>query len=105
MTILSYCLYSGKRLQFRHFPPFVVRWTFSPEGQKMPETQKRFTRKIQELTALYEISHAMASALDFKSASNQILEVLSHQLDMNRGTITILDKETGQLSIEAAHGL
>ncbi len=71
----------------------------------MSEPQKRFTRKIQELTALYEISHAMASALDFKSASNEILEVLSHQLDMNRGTITILDKETGQLSIEAAHGL
>jgi Nif-specific regulatory protein len=71
----------------------------------MAENQKRLMRKIQELTALYEISHTMASTLDFKSVSNQILEVLSKKLDMNRGTVTLLDKKTGQLSIEAAHGL
>ncbi len=71
----------------------------------MAENQKRFSRKIQELTALYEISHAMASILEFKSVLNQILEILSHQLEMNRGTVTLLDKKTGQLSIEAAHGL
>ncbi len=71
----------------------------------MAENQKRFTRKIQELTALYEISHAMASILEFRSVLNQILEILSHQLEMNRGTVTLLDKKTGQLSIEAAHGL
>lgn len=71
----------------------------------MAENQKRFTRKIQELTALYEISHAMASILEFKSVLNQILEILSHKLDMNRGTFTLWDKKTGQLSIEAAHGL
>ncbi len=71
----------------------------------MAENQKRFLRKIQELTALYEISHAMASILEFKTISNQILEILSKLLDMNRGTVTLLDKKTGQLSIEAAHGL
>src|SRR5579863_8543970 len=73
--------------------------------QSVAENQKRFTRKIQELTALYEISHAMASILEFKSVLNQILEILSHKLDMNRGTFTLWDKKTGQLSIEAAHGL
>jgi Nif-specific regulatory protein len=67
--------------------------------------QKRLMQKIQELTTLYEISHTMASVLDFKSVSNQILKVLAEQLDMNRGTVTLLDKKTGQLSIEAAHGL
>jgi Nif-specific regulatory protein len=71
----------------------------------MSQDQNRFTRKIQELTALYEISHALASVLDFKSASNGILEILSKKLEMNRGTVTLLDKKTGQLSIEAAHGL
>ena len=71
----------------------------------MAENQKRFIRKIQELTALYEISHAMASTLDFKSVLNQILEILSKKLEMNRGTVTLLSKETGQLSIAAAHGL
>ena len=71
----------------------------------MAENQKRFVRKIQELTALYEISHAMASTLDFKSVLNQILEILSKKLEMNRGTVTLLSKDTGQLSIVAAHGL
>ncbi len=71
----------------------------------MPENPKRFARKIQELTALYEISHSMASILEFKSVLNQVLEILSKELDMNRGTVTILDEKTGQLSIEAAHGL
>src|ERR1700722_4314101 len=71
----------------------------------MAENQKRFVRKIQELTALYEISHAMASTLDFKSVLNQILEILSKKLEMNRGTVTLFSKETGHLSIAAAHGL
>jgi Nif-specific regulatory protein len=71
----------------------------------MAENQKHLTRKIEELTVLYELSHALASNLDFKSVSNQILEILSKKLAMNRGTITVLDKKTGQLSIEAAHGL
>ncbi|HUO58946.1 MAG TPA: AAA family ATPase, partial [bacterium] len=65
----------------------------------MAENPKRISRKIQELTALYEISHAMASILEFKTILNQILEILSKQLEMNRGTVTLLDKKTGQLSI------
>ena len=32
----------------------------------MAENQKKYIRKIQELTTLYEISHAMASTLDFQ---------------------------------------
>jgi Nif-specific regulatory protein len=71
----------------------------------MAGTQKQFTRKIQELTTLYEISHAMAASLDFKSVLNQILEILSGKLEMNRGTVTLLQKETNHLVIEAAHGL
>jgi Nif-specific regulatory protein len=71
----------------------------------MPENPKHFARKIQELTTLYEISHALASNLDFRSVLNQILEILSKELEMSRGTFTLLDKKTGHLSIEAAHGL
>ena len=71
----------------------------------MADQQKRAQRKIQELTALYEISHHMASVLDFKSVLNQVLGTLAKELDMNRGTVTLLDPKTGQLGIEAAHGL
>lgn len=71
----------------------------------MVDHQKRSQRKIQELTALYEITHSMASILEFKSVLNQVLETLANYLDMNRGTVSILDQKTGQLGIEAAHGL
>lgn len=71
----------------------------------MVDHPKRAQRKIQELTALYEISHSMASILEFKSVLNHVLETLAKYLDMNRGTVSILDQKTGQLGIEAAHGL
>jgi Nif-specific regulatory protein len=69
------------------------------------ENQKKLLRKIQELTALYEITHLMASTLDFKNGLIGILDILSRQLEMNRGTVTLLDARSGQLSIVAAHGL
>jgi Nif-specific regulatory protein len=69
------------------------------------ENQKKFLRKIQELTALYEITHMMASTLDFKNCLNGILDILSRHLEMKRGTVTLLDTKNNQLSIAAAHGL
>lgn len=73
----------------------------------MPTTssQEKYRKRILELTTLYEISHAMASTLEFRTIAEQILQVLSDKLDMRRGTVTILDRTTGQLRIEAAHGL
>ena len=62
-------------------------------------------RKIAELTALYEIGRALASSLDLKETSRKILEILASVLDMRRGTLTLLDPETGELVIETAHGL
>jgi len=61
--------------------------------------------KIAELTALYEISRALAASLDLKETSRKILEILASILDMRRGTLTLLDPETGDLVIETAHGL
>ncbi len=71
----------------------------------MSESEKKLRQKIQELTALYEISHVLAATLDFRSAANQILGILAQQLDMSRGTVTLLDRKTKHLAIEAAHGL
>jgi Nif-specific regulatory protein len=61
--------------------------------------------KILELTALYEISKALAWSLDLKSTSSKIMEILSSVLGMRRGTLTLLHPETGELVIETAHGL
>jgi len=62
-------------------------------------------RKIAELTALYEIGRTLASSMDLQETSRKILEILVSVLDMRRGTLTLLDPETGELVIETAHGL
>ena len=71
----------------------------------MAENPKQHARKIQELTTLYEVSHAMAATLDVKSVLDQVLEILSKKLEMNRGTFTLFDKASGHLVIVSAHGL
>ncbi len=62
-------------------------------------------QKILELTALYEISKALASSLDLKVISHKIMEILATVLGMQRGTLTLLNPETGELAIEMAYGL
>jgi Nif-specific regulatory protein len=69
------------------------------------DSEKLLRKKILELTVLYDISHVLASTLDFRSAANQVLGLLANKLDMSHGTVTILNPRTKQLAIEAAHGL
>jgi Nif-specific regulatory protein len=62
-------------------------------------------QKILELTALYEISKALASSLNLKVIAHKIMEILATVLGMQRGTLTLLNPETGELAIEMAYGL
>ena len=62
-------------------------------------------RKVQEFTVLYEIGQLLVSTPYPKGALNPILNILHSKMDMERGTITILNPETQDLNIEAAHGL
>ncbi|MBI4358390.1 MAG: nif-specific transcriptional activator NifA [Candidatus Omnitrophica bacterium] len=61
--------------------------------------------QVKEMAALGEISRAVSSSLDLKTVTEDILGILHEHLGMERGTITLLDPETNQLSIEVACGL
>jgi Nif-specific regulatory protein len=61
--------------------------------------------KDLKVKALVEISEALASALDLETALNSILKVFAEALEMQRGTITLVDPSTNELHIEVAHGL
>ena len=61
--------------------------------------------EVKELTALTEISKAITSSLDLKAVMQNILDILHEHLGMERGTLTLLDSETKELSIEVARGL
>jgi Nif-specific regulatory protein len=62
-------------------------------------------RKIRELTALYEVARLVASSLDLEATITAILGALAEHLDMERGTLTLLDPANGQLAVRASHGL
>jgi Nif-specific regulatory protein len=71
----------------------------------MTRNADHLSRKLAELTALYEISKALASSLELKDTAGQILGILAKELAMSRGTLTLVDPDTRELSIQAAHGL
>ena len=62
-------------------------------------------KRIEEVTLLYEISKALNEHIDLKKTLYKVLEILSNSLDLVRGTITILNPLSKEISIEVAHGL
>ncbi len=69
------------------------------------QSLKGLKREIRELTALYEISRAISSTLNLKEVMHKIMEVLHEKMGMERGTLTLLDSKTKELSIEVGYGL
>ncbi len=63
------------------------------------------SRQIEELACLYEVSKALSSTLQLKSAMAKVLEIMAARLGMVRGTISLLKPDSSELQIEVAHGL
>lgn len=62
-------------------------------------------RKNAELTALLEVSIILNSSFDLENNLLNAMKTLSDQLNMQRGTITLLDRKSKELRIVVAHGL
>jgi Nif-specific regulatory protein len=58
-----------------------------------------------ELKTLYAISRTIGQVLDLDHTLMAILAILSKNLSMERGTVTLKDRNTGLLTIIASHGL
>ncbi|OGC21840.1 sigma-54-dependent Fis family transcriptional regulator [candidate division WOR-1 bacterium RIFOXYC2_FULL_37_10] len=58
-----------------------------------------------KVRTLVEISSALSSSLNLEKTLESILKVLSDSLEMQRGTITLVDPKTNELRIEIAFGL
>ena len=59
----------------------------------------------RELQLLYHISCLLDTSLDLREIVSPVLEALAEHMDMNYGTLTLLNRKTGDILIEAAHGL
>ncbi len=68
-------------------------------------TDAKQRQKVLELTVLYEISKLVSTTLDLNKVAASTLKLLSDSLKLNRGALTLLDEETGELSIRAAYGM
>ena len=64
-----------------------------------------YRRQIKEQSALFNISNILDSSTDLQHAISPILDVLADELDMKRSTVTLLNRLTEEIQIEAAHGL
>ncbi|MDY6988767.1 MAG: nif-specific transcriptional activator NifA [Thermodesulfobacteriota bacterium] len=62
-------------------------------------------KTLEEVTLLYEISKVLNVSLDLKNSLYKVLHLLSSSLEMERGTICILNPLRNEISIEVAHGL
>ncbi|WP_455382659.1 nif-specific transcriptional activator NifA [Salinispira pacifica] len=72
----------------------------------MSSTQTTSYRdKVEELSLLFEISQILDQSLDLKQVIHPVLKSVAEQLSMVRGTITLLNRQTGEIIIEAAYGL
>src|SRR5512143_1732523 len=71
-------------------------------GERSGAPQVR--REVQELSLLFEISQVLDRSLDLRESVHPVLKAMADHTGMLRGSLTLLNRETGEISIEAAYG-
>ena len=71
----------------------------------MAQRGARARREVQELSLLFEVSRTLDASMDLREVVGPVLKAIAKHMGMMRGTLTLLDRETGEIFIEAAHGL
>jgi len=62
-------------------------------------------REPAELSLLFEISQRLSVSMDLRDVVGPVLQALAEHMGMSRGTLTLLNRGTGEIFIEAGHGL
>ena len=62
-------------------------------------------RENRILSALLEVSKVLSSSFDLEKNLSRTMRVLGDFLEMERGSVYLLDQNSKQLRIVAAHGL
>lgn len=73
----------------------------------MPDDQKRrhYQRKLLELSLLYDISQELDQSTDLQHAIKPVLKIMGEKLGFQRGIVTLMNRQSEQLQIEASYGL
>ena len=81
---------------------------FGERGVMMVGERKRLVGvdgAPSELSLLFEISQILDSSLDLRTVVEPVLEAVTRSMSMKFATLTLLNRQTGEISIEAAYGL
>ena len=66
---------------------------------------KHYRRLLQELSVLYEISQILQESANIQTALSPIIEHTIKSMEMYQGVITLLNRQTGEISIDASYGV
>ncbi len=67
--------------------------------------QQNLIREVNELHLLFEISRALEKNFNINEVLDPLLEAMATYMGMMRGTLVLLNRSTGKISIESAYGL
>ncbi len=71
----------------------------------MPHSEFHYQRKLQEVTLLFEISQTLDRSLDLNKVILPVLRLIEKHLELFHGTVTLLNRQSGLITVEAAHGI
>ena len=71
----------------------------------MPESKTDYRRKVKELSLLFHISQILERSINLKEVITPVLRLLTENMGLFRGTIGLLNRQTGKIQIEAAYEL
>lgn len=71
----------------------------------MQNLQAEIRREVSELSLLFEISQTLDRTMDLRGEVGAVLKAIAKHTGMVRGTLTLLNRETGEIYIEEALGL
>jgi len=72
---------------------------------KSPRKDFEVNREVNELALLWEVNKALSQSIYIRDVVGPVLNALAEQMGMSRGMLTLLNRKTGEISIEVAHGL
>jgi Nif-specific regulatory protein len=69
------------------------------------QIEKRYRRRQGELSLLSDISRILDRSVDLREIIDPVLGLLSDNLGLHRGTVSLFNRQAGELRIENAYGL
>ena len=66
---------------------------------------RQIRQRLKSLSLLFEISQSMERSMDLDEIIQPVLRLIAEHMGMLRGTISLLNRETGDIIIESAYGL